>query len=104
MILDFSEAQAKIREDENQRRIDEGLTVGLTKEVRRTAFGGGGGGDARGSSLAARGALGSEEGGEGRFLCVRCRGGAGARRQGSKRCARCLLRFREGWFFIRPLI
>mmetsp|Transcript_22737 Transcript_22737/g.42829 ORF Transcript_22737/g.42829 Transcript_22737/m.42829 type:complete len:113 (-) Transcript_22737:2467-2805(-) len=34
MILDFSEAQAKIRDDENKRRVEEGLTVGLTKEVR----------------------------------------------------------------------
>mmetsp|Transcript_17956 Transcript_17956/g.32480 ORF Transcript_17956/g.32480 Transcript_17956/m.32480 type:complete len:304 (+) Transcript_17956:75-986(+) len=32
MILDFSEAQAKIRDDENKRRVEEGLTVGLTKE------------------------------------------------------------------------
>lgn len=32
MILDFSEAQAKIKEDENTRRIEEGLTVGLTEE------------------------------------------------------------------------
>lgn len=32
MILDFSEAQAKIKEDENKRRVEEGLTVGLTKE------------------------------------------------------------------------
>lgn len=32
--LDFSEAQAKIKEDENTRRVEEGLTVGLTKEVR----------------------------------------------------------------------
>lgn len=31
-ILDFNEAQAKIREDENKRRVEEGLTVGLTKE------------------------------------------------------------------------
>lgn len=31
-ILDFSEAQAKIKEDENKRRVEEGLTVGLTKE------------------------------------------------------------------------
>jgi len=30
--LDFSEAQAKIKEDENTRRVEEGLTVGLTKE------------------------------------------------------------------------
>jgi len=30
--LDFSEAQAKIKEDENKRRVEEGLTVGLTKE------------------------------------------------------------------------
>ena len=33
MILDFSEAQAKIKEDENRRRVEEGLTTGLTKEV-----------------------------------------------------------------------
>jgi len=32
VILDFSEAQAKIKEDENTRRIEEGLTVGLTQE------------------------------------------------------------------------
>lgn len=32
MILDFSEAQAKIKEDETNKRIEEGLTVGLTKE------------------------------------------------------------------------
>ncbi|KAL9184796.1 hypothetical protein ACHAXT_002573 [Thalassiosira profunda] len=32
MILDFSEAQAKIKEDENRRRVEEGLTTGLTKE------------------------------------------------------------------------
>lgn len=32
VILDFSEAQAKIKEDENRRRVEEGLTVGLTKE------------------------------------------------------------------------
>jgi hypothetical protein len=32
-ILDFSDAQAKIKDDENRRRIDEGLTTGLTKEV-----------------------------------------------------------------------
>mmetsp|Transcript_34594 Transcript_34594/g.73696 ORF Transcript_34594/g.73696 Transcript_34594/m.73696 type:complete len:298 (+) Transcript_34594:207-1100(+) len=32
MILDFSEAQAKIKDDENKRRVEEGLTVGLTKE------------------------------------------------------------------------
>lgn len=32
MILDFSEAQAKIRDDENKRRVEEGLTVGLTQE------------------------------------------------------------------------
>jgi hypothetical protein len=32
-MLDFSEAQAKIKEDENRRRIEEGLTTGLTKEV-----------------------------------------------------------------------
>ena len=33
MILDFSEAQSKIKEDENRRRVEEGLTTGLTKEV-----------------------------------------------------------------------
>lgn len=32
MILDFSEAQAKIKEDENRRRVEDGLAVGLTKE------------------------------------------------------------------------
>jgi len=32
MILDFSEAQAKIKEDENTRRVEEGLTVGLTQQ------------------------------------------------------------------------
>lgn len=32
VILDFSDAQAKIKEDENNRRVEEGLTVGLTKE------------------------------------------------------------------------
>lgn len=32
MILDFSEAQAKIKEDDNKRRVEEGLTVGLTQE------------------------------------------------------------------------
>lgn len=32
IILDFSEAQAKIKEDENKRRVEEGLTVGLTQE------------------------------------------------------------------------
>lgn len=31
-ILDFSEAQAKIKDDENKRRVEEGLTVGLTQE------------------------------------------------------------------------
>lgn len=31
-ILDFSEAQSKLKEDENARRVEEGLTVGLTKE------------------------------------------------------------------------
>ncbi|KAL7544011.1 hypothetical protein ACHAWF_007501 [Thalassiosira exigua] len=31
-LLDFSEAQAKIKEDENRRRVEEGLTTGLTKE------------------------------------------------------------------------
>ena len=34
IILDFSEAQAKIKEDENRRRVEEGLATGLTKEVR----------------------------------------------------------------------
>ena len=33
VILDFSEAQSKLKEDENKRRVEEGLTVGLTKEV-----------------------------------------------------------------------
>jgi hypothetical protein len=33
IILDFSEAQAKIKEDENRRRVEEGLATGLTKEV-----------------------------------------------------------------------
>ncbi|EJK76054.1 hypothetical protein THAOC_02205 [Thalassiosira oceanica] len=32
VILDFSEAQSKLKEDENKRRVEEGLTVGLTKE------------------------------------------------------------------------
>lgn len=32
--LDFSDAQAKIKEDENRRRVEEGLATGLTKEVR----------------------------------------------------------------------
>jgi len=32
MILDFNEAQAKIKEDENVKRVEEGLTVGLTQE------------------------------------------------------------------------
>ncbi|KAL7427078.1 hypothetical protein ACHAXH_002446 [Discostella pseudostelligera] len=32
IILDFSEAQAKIKEDENRRRVEEGLATGLTKE------------------------------------------------------------------------
>ena len=31
--MDFSEAQAKMKEEENARRVEEGLTVGLTKEV-----------------------------------------------------------------------
>lgn len=31
-ILDFSEAQSKLKEDENARRVEEGLTVGLTRE------------------------------------------------------------------------
>ena len=34
-MLDFSDAQAKIKEDENRRRVEEGLTTGLTKEVSR---------------------------------------------------------------------
>ena len=38
IILDFSEAQAKIKEDENRRRVEEGLTVGLTKEVSWLSF------------------------------------------------------------------
>ncbi|KAL7531365.1 hypothetical protein ACHAXR_003998 [Thalassiosira sp. AJA248-18] len=33
IIMDFSEAQAKIKEDDNKRRVEEGLTTGLTKEV-----------------------------------------------------------------------
>ncbi len=36
--LDFSEAQAKMKEDENKRRVEEGLSVGLTKEVRRSSL------------------------------------------------------------------
>jgi len=32
IILDYSEAQSKLKEDENMRRVEEGLTVGLTKE------------------------------------------------------------------------
>lgn len=32
IIMDFSEAQAKIKEDDNKRRVEEGLTTGLTKE------------------------------------------------------------------------
>ena len=40
VILDFSEAQSKLKEDENKRRVEEGLTVGLTKEVSlRRLFG-----------------------------------------------------------------
>ena len=35
MILDYSEAQNKLKEDENNRRVEEGLTVGLTKEVSK---------------------------------------------------------------------
>jgi hypothetical protein len=34
IILDYSEAQSKLKEEENMRRVEEGLTVGLTKEVR----------------------------------------------------------------------
>ncbi len=33
IIFDYSEAQSKIKEDENKRRVEEGLTAGLTKEV-----------------------------------------------------------------------
>ena len=33
IIFDYSEAQSKMKEDENKRRVEEGLTVGLTKEV-----------------------------------------------------------------------
>ena len=33
IILDFSEAQAKMKEEENRRRVEEGLATGLTKEV-----------------------------------------------------------------------
>lgn len=32
MITDFSEAQAKMKEEETARRVEEGLTTGLTKE------------------------------------------------------------------------
>jgi len=32
MILDFSEAQAKIKEDETKKRVEQGLAVGLTQE------------------------------------------------------------------------
>jgi len=32
MILDFSEAQDKMKKDEDRRRVEEGLTVGLTQE------------------------------------------------------------------------
>ncbi|KAL7483229.1 hypothetical protein ACHAW6_008896 [Cyclotella cf. meneghiniana] len=38
IILDYSEAQSKLKEDENMRRVEEGLTVGLTKEVRIPPF------------------------------------------------------------------
>lgn len=38
VILDFSEAQSKLKEDENKRRVEEGLTVGLTKEVSLRPF------------------------------------------------------------------
>lgn len=34
IIFDYSEAQSKIKEEENKRRVEEGLTAGLTKEVR----------------------------------------------------------------------
>ena len=34
IIFDYSEAQSKMKEEENKRRVEEGLTVGLTKEVR----------------------------------------------------------------------
>ena len=33
IIFDYSEAQSKIKEDENKRRVEEGLTTGLTQEV-----------------------------------------------------------------------
>jgi len=33
LITDYSEAQSKMKEDENRRRVEEGLTTGLTKEV-----------------------------------------------------------------------
>jgi len=32
IIFDYSEAQSKMKEEENKRRVEEGLTVGLTKE------------------------------------------------------------------------
>mmetsp|Transcript_18624 Transcript_18624/g.40331 ORF Transcript_18624/g.40331 Transcript_18624/m.40331 type:complete len:293 (+) Transcript_18624:121-999(+) len=32
LITDYSEAQSKMKEDENRRRVEEGLTTGLTKE------------------------------------------------------------------------
>lgn len=34
IILDYSEAQSKMKEEENKRRVEEGLTVGLSQEVR----------------------------------------------------------------------
>ncbi len=33
MILDFGEAQAKIRDDNNKKRLEDILTMGLTNEV-----------------------------------------------------------------------
>ena len=33
IIFDYSDAQSKIKEEENKRRVEEGLTSGLTKEV-----------------------------------------------------------------------
>lgn len=33
IIFDYSEAQSKMKEEENKRRVEEGLTVGLTQEV-----------------------------------------------------------------------
>ena len=34
IIFDYSEAQSKMKEEENKRRVEEGLTVGLSQEVR----------------------------------------------------------------------